>query len=425
MKWSVLFGNESVPSKYFTWFRSTFFFCIFLQLVVFYTKGYPENIIHAQQFLIRYEWLKWLPVLATEELQLLLAVGMLASIVAALGYFFRYSSIIVFLIFTYFWTLDKAMYNNHYYLFSLVLFLFVLISFTGYNRKINKIASWYVRLFQFMLLVVFFYGGVAKTSADWLIRAEPIKSIVFTSEPFSNYAGDHMHLIALIFAWAGMLFDYVIIFLLIWGKRFFWWVTLYIGFNLLNLVFFNFSAGLDIGIFPLFLLCCLLLFIPHKQEQKLQLTQTPSITVRSIVMLFFAIQIVLPIRGYLIQQEQPIDWTMDGQRFSWHMKSHYKVGFPVFKIQDKSNGKLYKVEPLGYINMSQYILLKDNPGDVIPLAKQMKEFFKTSRNMDIGFFSTAFVEYNGRPAQLYYDSTIDLSMLDGQYNYEWIRPLKK
>src|SRR5690606_14836922 len=93
----------------------------------------------------------------------------------------------------YIFLLDKSLYNNHIYLFVILGFL---LSFTDADKffSLKRVATrpfavprWQPGILQLQFIIVYFYGGIAKLKADWLIRAEPVRSLVAsldTDNPF-------------------------------------------------------------------------------------------------------------------------------------------------------------------------------------------------------------------------------------------------
>lgn len=110
-------------------------------------------------------------------------LGTLAVFIAT-GFLYRVSVVLFFLAFTYSFLLDQALYLNHLYLVCLFSFLLI---FMPANRALSidswlrpRIRSqttpaWTMWLLRLQIGVVYFYGGVAKISPDWL-RCEPMRS---------------------------------------------------------------------------------------------------------------------------------------------------------------------------------------------------------------------------------------------------------
>src|SRR5205807_5802840 len=93
------------------------------------------------------------------------------------------SAPLMFLSYAYFFLLDEVWYVNHTYLICLFCFLLV---FVPANRALSVdtwlrpslrsdfAPAWSLWLLRFQIGVVYFFGGLAKLSPDWL-RGEPMR----------------------------------------------------------------------------------------------------------------------------------------------------------------------------------------------------------------------------------------------------------
>ncbi|MBM3265814.1 MAG: HTTM domain-containing protein [candidate division Zixibacteria bacterium] len=112
-----------------------------------------------------------------------IVLGALALCIAV-GLWYRVTSILFFLAFTYVFLLDMVQYLNHFYLICLVSFLMIWIpahrtwSVDAWFRPslLAKTApAWTLYVLRFQLGIAYFYGGIAKINGDWL-RGEPIRA---------------------------------------------------------------------------------------------------------------------------------------------------------------------------------------------------------------------------------------------------------
>ena len=111
------------------------------------------------------------------------ALGFFALFVAV-GFFYRVSTALLFLSWTYFFLLDETLWLNHAYLICLFSFLLI---FTPANRAFSidawlnpqirseRAPAWTLWLLRLQMGVVYFYGGVAKLTPDWL-HGEPMRA---------------------------------------------------------------------------------------------------------------------------------------------------------------------------------------------------------------------------------------------------------
>ena len=109
----------------------------------------------------------------------------LAAICLAVGLYSRLSALVVFLTWTHLFLLDAAQYNNHYYLASIfALMMAVMPSGECYSldrqmraarlgpeaNESTTIPFATIFVLRAQLLIVYFFGGLTKINADWLLK---------------------------------------------------------------------------------------------------------------------------------------------------------------------------------------------------------------------------------------------------------------
>jgi hypothetical protein len=104
---------------------------------------------------------------------------------------------------------------------------------------------------------VFFFGGVAKLNADWLIHAAPLYLSLIKNFSFLGYPLQEKWM-AVVLSWGGMLSDLglgILLFINRWHKLTFIWLCLFNGTNI-------FLFGLGIQTFPYLMVATYILFLP-------------------------------------------------------------------------------------------------------------------------------------------------------------------
>ena len=162
--------------------------------------------------------------------------------------------------------MESAPYTNHYYLIFLLSFLmcfghsgsiFSFDSLINKNARKEQVGYWELFLLRFQICVVFFFAGLAKLNADWLIHAAPlylnlVKHLFFLGYPLQE------KWMAVVLSWGGMLSDLglgILLFINRWHKLTFTWLCLFNGTNI-------FLFGLGIQTFPYLMLSTYVLFLP-------------------------------------------------------------------------------------------------------------------------------------------------------------------
>lgn len=306
-----------------------------------------------------------------------------AGLTLAWGLFSRLSAAVIFVTWTYLLLLDECRFNNHYYLQSLFAFLLIWIpsgncfSFDrGFREMLGRVDPdvsptvpfWSIFLLRAQLAIVYIYGGVAKLTVDWFNEAQPMRIVLeSTAERWGDasaagmpgvvYAFLTWAPLAFFFAYAGVLFDFSIAFLLLIPRT-----------RVLGLVFLIVFHGLnhwllfaDIGLFPVMAVTSSLIFLAPdwprrffawlkhrtfkppdvawlitgaiivpvigaalgwklKSDRRALPAEEgqprPSVVV--FVCLWLCLQTLIPLRHYLIAGD--VNWTEEGGRWSWRMK---------------------------------------------------------------------------------------------------------
>ncbi|MEO1653855.1 MAG: HTTM domain-containing protein, partial [Bacteroidota bacterium] len=190
--------------------------------------GWIENQYTETLFQFTYYGFSWVKPLDVWGMYLVFVSLAIAAICVLLGLFYRFSSLVFFLLFTYVELLDKTYYLNHYYFVSLVSLMMIFVpaaadfSLDVYfkpDKQKNLVPRWTWGMFRLQIAIVYIYAGLAKINYDWLIKALPLK-IWLPAEDTLWLIGPLFHWKAMpyIFSWAGMIYDTTIPFFLLWAR---------------------------------------------------------------------------------------------------------------------------------------------------------------------------------------------------------------
>jgi vitamin K-dependent gamma-carboxylase len=248
-------------------FRFLFGFLLCIEFLVLSRKTFPHYYIEPWfHFTYPLFDLLGLKPLSKPFLQLIFNVLQVSSVGIMLGLFTRISFIVFASGFGYFFFMESAPYTNHYYLVFLLSFLmcfghsgsiFSLDSLINKNARREQVDYWELFLLRFQICVVFFFAGLAKLNADWLIHAAPLYLNLVRHFSFLGYPLQEQWM-AGVLSWGGMLSDFglaILLFINRWHKLTFVWLCL---FNGMNIFFF----GLGINTFPYLMLSTYILFLP-------------------------------------------------------------------------------------------------------------------------------------------------------------------
>lgn len=294
----------------------------------------------------------------------------------AIGSAYRLAVLAAFLLWTFFWLLDAGMFNNHYYLQSLFAFLLLWMpadrclsvrSAGAAPAESREVPFWTVVLLRFQLLVVYFFGGVAKLNYDWIVRAEPMRTVLALAlEAHPDLPGGLRALLATdaaahVLSIGGLAYDLAIGPLMLLPRTRLLGIVLTVIFHGLN----HFLLFEDIGVFPFLGLAATTIFLEPDWPRRLWawlsrprwiapdgawflagLVLLPPIGAAlgwrlggaereakepsrplplwqtALLAAWVLWQALLPMRHFLIPGD--VLWTSEGEYFSWRMKAGVK-----------------------------------------------------------------------------------------------------
>jgi vitamin K-dependent gamma-carboxylase len=353
------------------------------------------------------------------------ALGVLGLFIAA-GFFYRVSIVLFFLSYAYFFLLDEAWFVNHTYLICLFSFLLIFIpahrafSIDAWLRpqlRSPVTPAWTLWLLRLQMGVVYFYGGVAKISPDWL-HGVPIRDRLAhrTDLPIIGrfLEGDW---VVYGVCYGGLLLDLLVVPLLLWRRTRIPAFCLALAFHLLN------SRWFYIGIFPwLALAATTLFFSPSWPRRIIRIFRAadfspprhwtiPSyrsqIILLTLATIYAAIQLLVPLRHFL--SRGGIEWTYTEHRFSWRMMLINHSTRSVFYVTDPNTGRTLGLPPARFLNSRQVGMLAYLPDLPLQAAHYLATVSARRGPKPLRVEARIFVSINGRPPHLYLDQNVDLA----------------
>ncbi len=362
----------------------------------------PEVIrIYAHHFeTVPYRYLSWVRPGPEWALTIIFYSGLLAAVGITIGLFYRLSLAIFGLVYIYVFLFDATYYNNHFYMVILLLFIFLLINAhqqlsIDAKRKVmsDQVPQWQVWLPKFQVLVVYFYGGLAKIQWDWL-RGEPAQILVSENVHWPIIGALFSHPVSpFVFAYAALAFDLLIGPMLIYAKTRVLAIVLTLIFHITNHFWFN------IGVFPWLMLGANVLFINPRVLRKglsvLRLSQKgPASNVSvplisngqlTVVMGFVVFQLLFPLRHW--QYPGNASWTGQGDHFAWRMMLGGKeVKEAIFYISDVSDSSPVLIDMSHYLSRQSapYLRPQANTSDPVAMFHEIEQALNRERNLTMG-----------------------------------------
>lgn len=432
---------EAIDNSHLIIFRIFYGFLCFAEGFGAILTGWVKSNFVDPTFHFHFIGFEFLGAFMGETMYYVYALYGILGLLIMVGWRYRLTMFLAALVWSVCYFAQKTSYNNHYYFIFLLNWVMVFMPAHRYrsldvrqNRVTESLtcARWCVLFFIFQIWIVYTYASIAKWYPGWL-NAEPI-SLWF------SYKGDYPIIGGLLIqtwfqymvAYGGVLFDGLIVPFLLWKKTRKYAFGIGVFFHLMN------SAIFQIGVFPYMMLALSVFFFEPERIRSIFLKNKPSLTlstlkhkytrnasiVFSVLMIYFAVQIALPLRHHLYQGE--VLWNEEGHRLAWRMMLRSKSGSIYFKLKDTETGAKWNVYPHEYLSPKQTRKMSTRPPQVWQFTQHLKEVYaKEGKNVEI--YAESFAQLNKRPRQRYIDPSVDLAQVEWHRfkHSDWILPLKQ
>ncbi|MDA7921969.1 HTTM domain-containing protein [Verrucomicrobiales bacterium] len=395
-------------------------------------------------------------------------IMIIAAVMVTVGFGFRFFNTLFAVIFTHLFLIEKVYYNNHFYLTCLIAFMLSLTaadqcySVKSMIRRSKgnvpfSVPAWNLIVLRMQVLIVYFFGGVAKLQGDWL-QGEPLRHWL-GSKPKEMIGAPLSWFPEILkqewFVWSlsygGFFFDLLIGFFL-WNRKTFWpAVAVVVMFHVFN------NALFKIGLFPFIGISLLVLFFePHwprpilakipglekhsgafrgKKKQDSGASETlsgatklASVGLTWFVLAYFFVQFLLPFRT--ISYGGNPSWAEVGHYYSWRMMLRDKDAYLKFVFNPSEAEKiLEKLPPEEMPNIGKSHLQKmvKNPHMILQYAHALDDTFEENGLEGVEIRAVSIASLNGRPFQLMIDPSVNLA--EASYGFfevpGWIVPLEQ
>ncbi len=393
-----------------------------------------------------------------------LALGGLCLCIGA-GIFYRTAIVLFCLGFTYVELLDQTLYLNHYYWVSLISLLMIfmpldcVMSVKAWQKPRDPgqtaVRQWTIWTLRAQIGVVYFFAGLAKLNADWLLHALPLR-IWLSAYGALPVVGPWLQeaWTAYLLSWVGAFFDLTIVGWLLWSRsRPFAYGVLLIFHGLTGLLF------PAIGMFPWWMAASALVFFapdwPRRLWRSLR-SRLPAVGLRlgsgrlsrrSVgadhqapavlplhspapwvvragtggLCLMFLVQMILPLRHWAYPGN--VRWNEEGYFLAWRVMLTEKRGFVEFRVRDPVSGRQWRVAPEDYLTALQTERMALQPDMIRQTAHFIAQDFAARGYDAVEVRADAFVSFNGRPHRRLINPAVDLAAeRSGLAPRPWILP---
>ena len=399
--------------------------------------GWVKETLINPKFTFSFIGLDWLHPLPGNGMYFYFFIMGTLGLFIAFGFKYRFSIITFTVMWFAVYLMQKASYNNHYYLLALISFF---MCFFPANRDYsidarrnssiqgNSMYSYVKWIIILQLFLVYTYASIAKLYGDWLdfgIIEILMKNKITYPLIGSVLQEPWVHKTVGI---TGIVFDALIIPALLWKPTRKAAFVISIVFHLLNSIIFQ------IGIFPYLALAFTVFFfeadtIRNIFFKKKEIFKNPLIQIPSYKKLlvfgggiYFLFQLLLPIRHYFIKDN--VLWTEEGHRLSWRMMLRSRTGKIQFKVVNNKNEESHIVELDQYLTKKQMRKIAAYPDFIWQFAQILRqEYAVDGENISVYALNSK-VSINGRPYKAFINPKVDLAheKWDHFGHHEWIYP---
>jgi hypothetical protein len=356
----------------------------------------------------------------------------LAALFICIGLFYRVATLVFFFCFCYAELLDKTYYLNHYYLVTICSFLLMFAPAHRYfsvdamrkpSLQVNMVPAWTILMFKYQLCIIYFFAGLSKLNADWLLNAMPLK-IWLPAKASTPLIGPLLRheWVAYFFSWAGAFFDLSIAFLLLKKSTRLAGYLLLVVFHMLTAILFQ------IGMFPYLMMSATLIFFSENfhirlinkirslfsrtnplsgTKKFLQVRPVAQRIVFILLAIYFLLQIVVPLRFLLYPGK--LLWTEEGYRFSWRVMLMEKSGTAFFYVTDPDTGRRFQVNNAAFLTGYQERMMETQPDMMLQYAHILQREYQQQGIAHPQIIVESYVALNGNGSRLYIDSTVNLA----------------
>ncbi len=442
--WPRLLEPVDIASLVF--FRIAFGLLLIVEVWRYFQYGWIKSFYIDPAFHFTYYGFGWVQPWPGRGMYYLFGILAAAALCILLGFKYRLAAAIFFFGFTYVFLLDQARYLNHFYLISVISFLMIFVpahrafsldALQSKSPPSKTVPRWALWILRAQLALMYVFAGIAKINGDWL-RGSPMRDLLarHVSMPLVGaYLTDER--VVMLFAYGGLLFDLFIVPFLLWSKTRYLALVAAAAFHGMNHFLF------EIGIFPWFAMAGTLLFLPPDWPRRLvsrrSKVETPapasapkrgrklpvpaySRAVLILLTAHFALQVLVPFRHLLYPGN--VNWTDEGQRFSWRMMLRAKRGNGRFVASDRVTGQQRMINPRQYLSREQIATMWIQPDMILQFAHFAADQLRREGWQVIDIRASVAASLNGRRAQLLTDPQVNLDAEKRNLLHaKWIMPL--
>ena len=364
--------------------------------------------LQGSQFVISYPVLGFLQPYSIALLQVLEIASLAGAVLLALGILPRLGAGIFMISFGYLFLMDMSFYNNHYYLWVLMTFLFAVndtqnsYSILDVIRKsfTKKVSNINLQSFKVLITIVYLYAALVKMNPDW-IRGYPMMIWV------DAWGSSNSEAVGLMMSYGGLFYDLLMPILLWFFARKWWLVLPYVAFHISNAILFN------IGMFPYVMITAWLLFAADSGKLKdvtegIRSWTWTQYSKFALLTLFILFNIVFPLR-YLMYEGRT-SWHRQGYYFSWRMMlDNYDLKDFKYYVKLPENNISYHVDFDQLMSYRQFVNTCNDAYAIWFVAQFLKNDAIKKYNETPQIYNQSLIGLNDHPPKYVIDPQVNLA----------------
>ena len=418
-----------VPISPLITFRICFGGIMLFSILRFWLNGWIRTQYINPKFYFTYTGFDWVQPLGEIGMYTLFFIIGITSVLVLVGLWYRLAIILFFISFTYVELIDVTNYLNHYYFISIVSFLMIFLPANkaiSLDVRINPaskcthVPMWTIGIIRLQMGMVYFFAGIAKLNADWMLEALPMK-IWLPAKSHLPVIGNlfYKEWVAYAFSWFGAFYDLFIAIFLIQKKTRPYAYIAVIGFHICTAIVFP-----AIGMFPYVMILCSLVFLRANFHNSLLSPFVNGLYFKEaevtylypkyygkflsvLLTFYFVLQTIIPMR--FLFYPGPLFWYEEGYRFSWRVMLMEKSGNTFFYIKEPRSGRVFEVNNPDFLTPQQEKMMSTQPDMIVHYARYLKHIYQQRGLHHPKVYAEGYVALNGARSKQFIDTKIDLS----------------
>ncbi|MEY4201183.1 MAG: hypothetical protein RLZZ265_2923 [Verrucomicrobiota bacterium] len=419
-----------IPAASLAAFRILFGLLMAGAMVRVLAKGWVDIVFLAPAFHFSYPGFAWVKPLPAGAMHAFVAGLAVCALGVAAGFVYRVCAVLFFVGFAYLELIERANYLNHYWLVTLLAGLCAVLPLhrewswdaaRGRVARATCAPAWQLWMLRFQVGVVYVFAGLAKLNADWLFRAEPLRTWLaaradvpllgpWLAEPWMAFA----------MSWAGAAYDLGIVAALLCARTRPLAYATVVVFHVVTALLF------PIGLFPWLMIAATTLFFPPDwprgggsefRVSSFELFPAPPKWAVATLAVYCVVQIALPVRPFFQQENSA--WTGRGFNFSWRVMLVERSGHVEFFAFDPATQRRWRLPTHSVLTPWQERLMAQEPELVRQFAQHLADKLRRAGHAGVEVRAEAFLSLNGRPHQRLLRPDVNLA---GSLPPNWILP---